>query len=431
MNSAQPGNGFFYGWIIVAGAWVMYALNQAAFTWGFSVFVSPLGEEFGWSRAGITLAWALSLGWGLLVAPWFGRAFDRFGPRPLTAVGGLLGGLGWILVPIVESYWLFLLTLVLLVGTGINGAIGLSGTAAISQWFRVRRSLAMGIYFTGSGGAGLLLIPMMSILIESQGWRASATGLGVTILAMAVVVTPLMRHRPEKYGLEVDGGVKPRPSTGERVPWGFLYRLPLPRHGTSGRDRDFTLAEALRTLGFWLFNGAIFLRYVGMGVTQVHQIPHMLSQGVLPAAAAAALSLSLIVNIPSRVLVGWLGDIYSKKWLLNLLAVAGGVALLALSLVKPGVTALVWPYAVLWGIGLAMLPLQAAWLADSYGRRHYGSISSLSNSMTLSGRIVGALGAALMFDYLGDYRLVLFLGVGGFLVGATLLALLPQSAQES
>ncbi|MDP7240558.1 MAG: MFS transporter, partial [Dehalococcoidia bacterium] len=161
---------FFYGWVIVAGAFAMYMLNQAAFTWGFTVFVDPLSQEFGWSRTSITIAWALSLGWGLVVAPWIGRAYDRYGPRWITALGGLLGGLGWLLIPTVHSYWLFLVYFVLLVGTGINGAIGLSGTATIAQWLKVRRSLAMGIYFTGSGGAGILLIPGMSLLIGQYGW---------------------------------------------------------------------------------------------------------------------------------------------------------------------------------------------------------------------------------------------------------------------
>ena len=141
--------------------------------------------------------------------------------------------------------------------------------------------------------------------------------------------------------------------------------------------------------------------------------------------ATAALSTALMVNIPGRIAVGWLGDIYEKRWLLNLLAVAGGMALLALALVTPVHSSLVWVYAVLWGVGLAMLPLQAAWLADVYGRTHYGSISSLSNSLTLSGRIVGALGAAVAFDLLGSYRLVLIGGAVGFFVSAILLAFLP------
>jgi fucose permease len=97
-----------------------------------------------------------------------------------------------------------------------------------------------------------------------------------------------------------------------------------------------------------MFTASIFLRYVGMGITQVHQMPHMLAQGVDPAIATAALSLSLIVNIPSRIAVGWMGDVYNKKWLLNLLAIAGGLALFAFALVGPMLTGLVWVYAVLW-----------------------------------------------------------------------------------
>ncbi|MBI2171644.1 MAG: MFS transporter [Chloroflexi bacterium] len=400
-------------------------LNQAAFTWGFTVFVDPLGKEFGWSRTSITLAWALSLGLGLIVSPWFGKALDRFGPRWTTAIGGLLGGLGWVLISSATSYWHFLVYFVMFVGVGINGAIGLSGSAAVAQWFKVRRSLAMGIYFTGSGGAGLLLIPTMSALIEAYGWRTGAAALGVLVLVTTAIAAPLLRQKPEQYGLKPDGELPPHPKRAAAYAWDFWKRLPLPKH-KGATNESSTLAEALRSAAFWMFTTAIFLRYVGMGVTQVHQMPHMLAQGIPLAIATAAISLSLTVNIPSRVLVGWMGDLYDKRWLLNLLAIAGGLALFALAFVTSGATGLVWVYAVLWGVGLAMLPLQASWLADTYGRKHYGSISATSNSLTLSGRIVGALGAAIAFDLLGSYQMVLLISAAGFALGAVLLALLPS-----
>ena len=421
---------FFYGWVIVAGAWTMYMVNQAAFTWGFTVFVNPLAEEFGWSRTSITIAWALSLSWGLLLGPWFGKALDRYGARWVMAVGGGLGGLGWLLIPTAESYWTFLACFVLLVGTGINGAIGPSaGSAAIAQWFKLRRSLALGVYFTGSGGAGLLLIPLISALTAAYGWRVSAASLGIVTLALTLVVAPFMRHKPEQHGLEPDGGEGAAAPVATRSrPWDFIKRLPLPRHKATV-ERQFTLAQALRSGSFWLFTAAIFLRYFGMGITQVHQMPHMLAQGVSPALATAAISVSLIVNIPSRIAVGWMGDVYDKKWLLNLLAIAGGVALFAFALVGRMPAGLVWVYAVLWGIGLAMLPLQAAWMADTFGRKHYGSINSASNSFALSGRVVGALGAAVAFDFLGSYTALMLLGAAGFVVGAVLLLLLPAPAR--
>ena len=415
----------FYGWAIVAGAWAMYMLNQAAFTWGFTVFVNPLSEEYGWSRTSITVAWALSLSWGLLLGPWFGRWFDRYGPRSLVVLGGVLGGCGWLLIPTATSYWEFLACFVLLVGTGINGALGPTiGSAAIAQWFRMRRSLALGIYFTGSGGAGLILIPIMSALTQTHGWKVGAASLGITGLLLTAVAAPFMRSKPEQYGLVPDGGTVSEPSAVSPGWWNFLRQLPLPRHVTS-TERSVSLAEALRYLPFWLFTFAIFLRYFGMGIAQVHQMPHMLSQGLSPAVATAAMSLSLIVNIPARIAVGWLGDVYSKKWLLNLLAIAGGLALLAFALANPGLVELVWVYAVLWGIGLGMLPLQAAWLADTYGRDHYGSISSVSNSFALSGRVAGALGAGVAYDLFGNYQAVILLGAAGFGLGAVLLMFLP------
>jgi MFS family permease len=361
--------GFYYGWVIVAGAWVMYMLNQAAFTWGFTVFVNPLAEEFGWSRTSITIAWALSLTWGLLLGPWFGRCFDRYGSRFLIVVGGLFGGLGWLLIPTAQGYGTFAAYFVLLVGTGINGALGPStGSAAIAQWFKIRRSLALGIYYTGSGGAGLLLIPIMSALTEAHGWRVSAASLGAIVLLLTAVVAPFMRHKPEQYGLIMEAGLTTDvPAIKNRRP-SLTRWFPLPSK-QPGLEREFTLAEALRHMPFWLFTAAVFLRYVGMDITQVHQMPHMLSRGVDPVIATAALSVSLIVNIPSRIAMGWMGDVYSKKWLLNLTAIAGGVALLVFALVGPALTELVWVYAILWGIGLAMLPRQAAWVADTYAAR--------------------------------------------------------------
>jgi len=151
-----------------------------------------------------------------------------------------------------------------------------------------------------------------------------------------------------------------------------------------------------------------------------------LDRGIDPVIATAALSLALTINIPSRIAVGWLGDLYDKTWLLNALAIAGGLALLAFALIGPGRVSLVWTYAILWGIGLAMLPLQAAWVADTFGRTHYGAINATSNSLALSGRIVGALGAAIAYDLLGSYTAVMLLGAAGFGLGAVLLVLLPN-----
>jgi len=98
---------FYYGWIIVAGAWLMYMLNQAAFTWGFTVFVQPLGAEFGWSRTAIAFAWAMSLSWGLLLGPLFGACFDRYGTRAVMAIAESESpaGAAWSVTNVPRPWW--------------------------------------------------------------------------------------------------------------------------------------------------------------------------------------------------------------------------------------------------------------------------------------------------------------------------------------
>jgi MFS family permease len=417
------GKPVFYGWIVVAVAWVLYALNLASFTWGFTVFVQPLGDEFGWSRTSITTAWACSLGWTLLLGPWFGRLFDAHGPRPQLIAGGITTGLGWMLMPLASEYWMFFLLFVFGVGT-----TGSPGASTIAQWFTKRRSLAMGIYQTSSGGAGILLIPVLSALVDSEGWRTGAVVLGALTAVCTFAAVPLMRHRPELYGETPDGiATEANPARG-RSRLAFLAKLPLPARTPPTRI-DYTLGEAMRASAFWVFSAAIWLRYLGMGMSQVHFLPFVTGQGYSHALAASVLSMSLVVNIPVRVYIGWLGDIYEHKWLLNLCAVSGGIALFALTLSEPSIPGLIWVYPLLWGVGLAMLPLQAAWLGDVFGRRNYGAISSMSNSITLSGRIAGALLAAAAFDVLGSYDLVFLAGSAGFFVGAVLLAFLPRVPQ--
>jgi len=420
----MSGRPVFYGWVVVAVAWMLSVINLAGFTWGFTIFVQPLAAEFGWSHTSITFAWAASLGWALLLGPWSGLMFDRYGPRPLLAVGGVTGGLGWLLIPYVSQYWVFFALFVFGVGTGLNGTLGTVGGSTIAQWFTKRRALAMGLSLTSSGGAGIVLLPVLNMVVDSHGWRMGAIVIGLLTAVCAFAAIPLMRHRPENYGQVPDGEmttVSVTPS--DRRPT-LLSRLPLP-HRTAPTTVDFTLSEALRTAAFWLFTAAIWLRNLGLGMSQVHLTPFLTGQGYSSGFAAMILSASLIVVVPVRISVGWLGVLYEQKWLLSLCTGAGGIAFLALIFSTPSVPGIVWVYPILWGVGLGSLPLQAAWMGDTFGRRHYGVISSTANSLTLSARIVGALLAAAAFDILGSYRVIFLVGAVGFFVGAITLAFLP------
>lgn len=413
----------FHGWIIVAAAWVLWLYNTMAFTWGFTVFVDPLDREFGWSRTAITLAWAATLSWSLLLGPWAGRLFDRVGPRPLTMIFGPLAGLGWIAISLVHSYPAFFLSFVFLVGTGLQLGLTAPAQSVVAQWFRRRRSLAMGIALTASGFTGVTLVPLISWLSARYTWRTGAFVLGAIIAASTIPIGLLLRKRPEDMGLEPDGGVAPsRNGARTGLLRSVIGRVPFPR-GALPPEVDFTPRQAYVTATFWLFTAATWLRWMGLGLLQVHQMPYLLQRGLSPGQAALIVGLSLLTNSPSRVVVGLLGDIFSKRWLLVACMLLQGAGLLALTLTST--MPLGYVYAVLWGIGQSALGLQGAWVADLFGRRSYGSINSFSYSVSQSGRVLGGLAAAVAYDVAGSYHTMFLGGVGGFVLSAALIALMP------
>src|SRR5215468_11029928 len=110
---------FFYGWVIVAVAFVTMGLGVNART-AFSLLFPPILDEFGWER-GIT-AGAFSFGFlvSALVTPMVGRLMDLRGPRIVVEVGTVLMGAGLLLATLVREPWQLYLTLGALVGAGVN-----------------------------------------------------------------------------------------------------------------------------------------------------------------------------------------------------------------------------------------------------------------------------------------------------------------------
>ena len=75
----------------------------------FTVFLLPISQDLGLSRAATSLAFSLSRAQGAIEAPFVGYLIDRFGPRPIIVVAAFLAGIGYILLSWVESYTNFLI----------------------------------------------------------------------------------------------------------------------------------------------------------------------------------------------------------------------------------------------------------------------------------------------------------------------------------
>jgi len=204
----MPRRPIFYGWVMVAVAFVTMGIGVNART-AFSLLFPPIIDEFGWER-GLT-AGAFSFGFlvSAVLTPTLGRIMDRAGPRTVMELGVVLMGAGLLLAPLTSEPWHLYLTLGVLVGGG-SVCLGYSGQSLfLPNWFVRRRGLAMGLAFAGVGVGSITLLPWMQLLIESAGWRAACLAMGLLILAVLAPINLLLRKQPQDLGLQPDGDAAP------------------------------------------------------------------------------------------------------------------------------------------------------------------------------------------------------------------------------
>ncbi|MDO6414583.1 MFS transporter [Sphingomonas sp. BIUV-7] len=146
-------------------------------SYSVGVFIEPLQQAFGWSRAAISLGPALTAPVVIVLAPFLGLAIDRIGPRRIGIIGVtalflcnvLLGAVG----PSIWSWWA-VWGLIAVGNLFIQPSVW---TAAISGMFSAGRGLALAIALCGSG-IGSMITPYLSYtLISHFGWRLGFVGL--------------------------------------------------------------------------------------------------------------------------------------------------------------------------------------------------------------------------------------------------------------
>ena len=381
---------FFYGWVVVGCTMCSSVVRQTAAVATLSIFLVPMTDEFGWSRAGISGAVSLGGVLGALMAPLIGPLFDRHGSRALlvasaVAVSGccvaLAGtqGLLWFYVAFSISRMMF------------SAPFEIGTTSAVTKWFVRRRARAMSLLIM-STGVGLTVLPLVvAVAIAVAGWR---TG-WLTLAAIAIVfgVIPqwfLLVRRPEDIGLRPDGAAH-----GPEAP-GSQARPP------TADEVSFTRSRALRTSTLWLLMAYTLLVFPVQAGVSLHQAPHLIERGISPAVAATIVSTFSLAGALSSLLFGQLGDRVPVRG-----ALAASATLLALGAVTMrGVDGPLLGYvsAVLFGAGiggiLTMIPV--AW-ANYFGRAHFGAIRGITLPAQVGGQAMGPLAAGVLHDLTGSY----------------------------
>src|SRR3981081_3064671 len=183
-----------YRWMQLVMGIVCMAMI-ANLQYGWTLFVNPISDKHGWTKAAIQLAFTIFVLTETWLVPVEGYLVDRFGPRPVVLVGGLLCGLGWVMNSFADSLTL-LYVAAAISGIGAGAVYGTCVGNAL-KWFPDRRGLAAGLTAAGFGaGSALTILPITAIL-QSSGYEAAVLYFGIG-QGIAVVVLSLILASPKK-----------------------------------------------------------------------------------------------------------------------------------------------------------------------------------------------------------------------------------------
>ena len=268
--------------------------------YGWTLFVNPISAKHGWTRAAIQVAFSIFVLMETWLVPIEGYLVDRFGPRPVVLVGGLLCGIAWVLNAYADS--LTLLYVASAVGGIGAGAVYGTCVGNALKWFADRRGLAAGLTAAGFGaGSALTIIPIQAI-IKSMGYETAFLYFGIAQGLVVMLVSLGLTDPRRTMSPALAQKVAARPRSSEILQTSRQYR-PL---------------EVIREPVFWVMYAMFVLVGAGglMATAQlaviakdfgIAEIPVSLVGITLPA-LTFALAIDRVLNGFTRPFFGWVSD---------------------------------------------------------------------------------------------------------------------------
>ena len=399
-QSSQSLFGFrpHYGWVIAGVLFLCFTLTVGMLQYSYGVFVAPLEEEFGWTRAEVNVSLSFFAMTGLL-APLAGPLLDRFGSSRIMMLSYLLLAVSFLPRPWMTELWEFYV-LNIIMYAGMPGAIMLPVGKLIGIWFTEARGRAVGITAMGANFGGFIFSAQTRTLIDMTDWRATYFIFGVSIALLIPIIALTIRDAPRRPMDDQPGAAAA---------------------ASAAQEEGMSLREAIRTKAFILVTIGLLLATIPYQSVLTQVIPHLEAEGMSSTVAAWVLSVLAVFGMVGKVLLGWLSDIIAarKVFVASLFLQAFGL----LVLINAGTSIYVWLIFVpIFGIAfggmgslMTLLPL------ETFGIRAFASIFGLLSLLILPTALIGPPLTGYSFDETGSYTLAFYVIAGLLVVGALAL----------
>jgi predicted MFS family arabinose efflux permease len=378
---------------------------SSVINYAFGLFIEPLGTEFGWNRAQVSLGLSISSLLSVLISPLIGILIDRWGVRRLAVPGLLLLALSMSSFALANgslTQWLALWAIFAIIDLSVKSTVW---TTAVVGAFDRERSLAIAFTLGGVSLCQIIAPPLAQALIAGFGWRVAFIALGAGWGSVALLLA-----------------------------WLFLYdargrNRRAGRHDAAPARREvhgLTLRAALASVPLLRIGAATFLTMLLGIAVLVHQVPILTAGGITRQHAAYIASLGGIAGIAGKFTTGWLMDRKDPGTvgasILALSALAYGLLLDRVRSVPLAIVAI-----VVTGFAAATKLQICAYMTSQYaGMRNFGAIFGIMSSLIALGSGIGPLLAGAVFDAWGTYDPLIIASVIGTLLAAALIARLGR-----
>ncbi|MFC1912565.1 MFS transporter [Chloroflexota bacterium] len=390
---------FFYGYVIVLASFVIMATMMGV-SYSFGVFFKPLLEEFGWTRAVTSGAFSLSLVVLSIFIVVVGKLNDRFGPRIILSISGLLLGIGYILLSQITNIWQLYVFYGVIVGAGMSTSY-VPIVSTVARWFVKRRGMMTGITVSGLGVGTLIMPPLANWFVANYGWRTSYMIVGIACLILIILAAQLMRRDPGQM---------------RQVPYGEADS----RENLSLQPIGFSFKQAVHTKQLWMLGFAVVCFSISLGSAIVHIVLHAIGLGISATSAANILAIIGGVGTVSRIIMGSAYDRIGNKLVLIVCFI-----LILISVVLLLVAKEIWMlylFATIFALGYGgIAAVMSPTIAKFFGLSSHGAILGVIVTCGEMGKAIGSVLTGYIFDVTRGYQAAFILCLVLSIIGLSLI----------
>jgi len=394
-------------WLVVVGALLIQLCLGAIYAWGaFTTALQDTQGAFKYSAAQTSWIFSAGLASFAIVMILAGRLQDKYGPRIIAIIGGLMLGAGYIIAGFTGTSFPLMLFFIGIVGGAGIGMGYVCPIAACVKWFPDLKGLITGLAVAGFGAGAFIFVKLAGSwlgLIETQGVNGTFLVFGI-IFAISVVAGALLLSNPP-------AGWKPKG-----------WNPPVSSDGSEKANvKNLTQGQTVRTPQFWM----IWLAFVfsaGCGLMVIKCLKNfgVFEGGLTPAAAGSALGLLALFNGLGRVVWGTVSHKLTAKGSVILMCLLQGVMMFFL--LGMGSRPITLAVAACWigfnfGGNFALFPLLTL---ENFGSENLGANYGAVFTSYGVGGILGPVMAGMVWDSMGTFKTAFIIAGFACLIAAGL-----------